>query len=374
MKNSITTLIITAFGLLLLTGCGEEDLAAKKKALQEVKAKQVELKAKIAKLETEIAALDTSTTTIKTTSIEVMELGKTDFNHYVEIHGVVEASKNILAQPEASGRITSIKVREGQRVSRGDVIATIDASILRKNIEELRKSLEFVTTVFNKQKKLNDKGVGTEMQFLEAKNQKESLEKKLNTLNSQLAKYNVVAPISGIIDEILPKIGEMASPQMPIVRIVNLDKVFVSADVSEALLGKVKENDEVAVSFPNLDKLVKGKIVQTGNFINANNRTFKLKIDLAEQNGMFKPNLLTIIKLNDYASKETIVVPATTVQDDLNGSFVFVQEGNKAIKTRIQTGESFEGNIEVISGLKAGTKLIVKGFKSLVNEELVSTN
>lgn len=363
-------LIVSA--VLIFTACSKSggDLETKKEELKTAKSELAELKAKIETLEKEIVELDTSSKDEeKGTPVHVATLEKKNFSHSISVHGVVEASTNIMASPEVSGRITSINVREGQKISKGQTIAMIDASIIRKNIEEVKKGLEFATTIFNKQKALNEKGVGTEVQFLEAKNRKESAEKSLATLNSQLAKYVVKAPISGYVDDIIPNNGEMASPQMAIARLVNLEKVFVQSEVSEALLGKVNEGDNVEVTFSSLDKTVSGKIVQTGQYINPQNRTFKIKIALAEQNSLFKPNLLAIVKITDYTKNDAMVVPNIVVQDDLKGNFIFTNENGKASKKYVTLGNSNNTDTEIVDGLDGSESIIVKGGKGLVQGE-----
>ena len=363
----ITGLVIAGF---LITGCSQSDIEAKKAELETAKGELTALKTKIETLETEISSLDSTTVEEeKGATVNVMTLEKSDFSHNISIHGVVEASKNIMASPEVSGRITSISVREGQKISKGQTIAVIDASIIRNNIEEVKKGLEFATTIFEKQKSLNDKGVGTEVQFLEAKNRKESAEKSLATLYSQLAKYVVKAPISGYVDDILPKTGEMANPQMAIARLVNLEKVFVESEISEALLGKVNEGDEVEVEFSNINKTVKGKIVQTGQYIDPMNRTFKIKIDLAEQNSLFKPNLLAVVNITDYKAVDAVVVPNKTVQDDIKGNFVFVNENGIASKKYVKLGNSNLKTTEILEGLDGSESIIIKGNKGLIQGE-----
>lgn len=355
----------------VLASCSApSDIETKQADLKTAKEELTTLKAKIETMETEIAELDTSVVEVeKGATVNVATLEKSNFAHTVSIHGVVEASKNIMVNPEATGKIISISVREGQKISKGQAIASIDASIIRKNIEEVKKGLEFATTIFEKQKALNEKGIGTEVQFLEAKNRKESAEKSLETLNSQLAKYVVRAPISGYVDDIIPNVGEMANPQMAIARLVNLEKVFVESEISEALLGKVNEGDEVEVSFSSINKTIKGKIVQTGQYIDPMNRTFKIKIDLAEQNSLFKPNLLAIIKITDYKAVDVVVVPNKTIQDDIKGNFVFVNENGTATKKYVALGNSNQTTTEILDGLEGSESIITKGNKGLINGE-----
>lgn len=362
--------LIIASAIVLASCSSPSDLDAKKEELKKAKGELSTLKEKITSLDKEIQSLDTTSSKEDVgTSVEISNIERKTFKHFIHVHGVVEASKNIMVNPEVAGKITSIKVSEGQKVSKGQIIASIDNSIIRNNIAEVQKGLDFATTIFEKQKSLNDKGVGTEVQFLEAKNRKESLEKSLATLNSQLDKYILKAPITGYVEDILPNVGEMASPQMAIVQLVNLEKVFVESDISEALLGKIDEGDEVEVNFSSINKNIKGKIVQTGQYIHPQNRTFKIKIDLAEQNYLFKPNLLAVIKATDYSADSALVVPTITIQDDLKGDFIFVNEGGIATKKYVKIGISNGTETEIVEGLDGSESIIIKGHKGLVQGE-----
>lgn len=351
--------------------CNSNEIEKKQAELKKVKEEITSLHKVAKELEKELAELDTTLKVELGTIVEVKQLEKDTFYHTVKVHGKVEASKNIFASPEVGGKITAIYVKEGDKVGKGQTIAAIDASILLNNIAEVKKGLEFANTMFEKQKSLNDKGIGTEVQFLEVKNRKETLEISLATLNSQLEKYIIKAPIDGYIEDILPKIGEMASPQMAIAHIVNIEKVVVESEVSEALIGKIKLQDEVTVFFPNLNKTIQGKVIQIGQFINPQNRTFKIQVDLNQQSSLFKPNLLAVIELNDYTNNNAIFVPNKTIQVDLQGNFVYVIENKAAVKKYVTLGESTNLETEILNGLSEKELVIVKGQQGLVQGENV---
>ncbi len=295
---------------------------------------------------------------------------KKDFAHYLTVHGVAEATNNILINPEVGGSIKVIHVKEGQKVSKGQKLVTIDNSTVLNTIDELKSQLEFATIMYNKQKSLHDQNIGTEVQYLQAKNRKESIENSLKTLRSQLNKFIIRAPVSGTVDEIFPKRGELAAPQMPVVRVVNLDKVFIDADVTESLLGKINTGDEVDLTFDGIGLNSKGKIVQVGQFINPHNRTFKIRVDLIEKNNTaIKPNMLSEIRLKDYFHPDAIVVPSKIILQDYDGDFVFVNDHGIAAKKRVKPGKKFKSETEILEGLDGTESLIYDGFRKLTEGE-----
>lgn len=366
---------IKLFGIFMITAtivaCGSKnDIEAKKQELKQAKEQLIEVQNKIAELEKSLES-DSVIVENSYTPVRVAKVNSGEFNSYVKVHGAIEASNNILINPEAGGTIISIKVSEGQKVAKGQIIAELDASDLDKAIAELKISLGFATTMFNKQQELKDKNIGTEVQYLEAKNGKESLEKKLESLQAQRDHFVVRSPIDGIVDDIMPKIGEMAAPQFPIARVVNLEKVYVEAEISEALLGKVNEGDYVSVEFRSINFTTRGKIVSTGNFINPSNRTYKIKVELDDYNKLLKPNLLSILKLRNYHADSALAVPTTVIQEDLKGIYVYLVEEGKATKRYVELGNSNNDSTVVVSGLKLNDAVIIEGFRGLANGELV---
>jgi len=309
--------------------------------------------------------------------VNALSIKLEDFESFVKVHGVVSTDKNITVVPEGSGVIRSISVRRGQVVRQGQVLASIDADVINKNIKELEKSLEFATTLFEKQKKLHDQNIGTEVQFLEAKNRKEGIEQSIKTLKSQRSKYTIRAPISGKIDEIFPNVGEMASQVSPFARIVNTNNVYVESDVSEAFVNQVKIGDEVHVKFPFSEDLAKVKISYKSNFINPANRTFKVHASLVGVKENFVPNMLTILKIRDQYMKDAIVVNNTSIYTDIKGDYVFLlekeKEKYKTKKVYITRGSTYQ-NRSVISGkgIKKGDLLITERYQTLDEGDVVT--
>lgn len=307
--------------------------------------------------------------------VEFTELQTNPFSHYFETQGVVETNLNTTVSPETQGVIRKVYVRTGDHVQKGQTLATIDTEILQKNIQELENSLNLAATVFNKQKRLWEQKIGSEMQYLEAKNSKESLELKLSTLKSQLAKANVAAPFSGVVDEVFVKEGQMANPALPLVRIVNLNNLYIKAEISEDHITHVKKGDEAIITFPSQTIEQKASISRVGSYIDPNNRTFLVEVDIKDNGkGIFKPNLIAIVKIKDYGNDSAIVVPSSVVQQDATmQNFVYVanKQGGDMIAQKIvvKTGLTFDGKTEVLNGLKQGDILITAGARSLSNME-----
>lgn len=365
MKN----ISIFAF-LFLLVGCGTE-LEKKQEELKTKRGELSTIKGEIKELEKSIAELDTSNVVEDYPAVFTQPIAKQNFESFVEVHGVVESDKNVMVMPEAQGIIRSISVRNGQHVRKGQTLGRIDTDIIYKNIAEIKKSLEFATEVFVKQEKLFKQNVGTELQYLEAKNRKESLEQSLKTLQSQASKGTISSPIDGKIDEVYPKTGEMASPQTPFVRIVNTNDVYLNLDVSESFLNKIQIGDEVQARFPYQKDTLNVKVDYKGNFINPNNRTFKVHCNIKKVNKTLPPNLLAVVRLRDELIENTVIVPTHIIKNDGKSDFVFVIENGRAVKKTITTGPTYQVKTVVLSGLEEGQQLVVEGHKGLTNKSKV---
>ncbi|RMG71942.1 MAG: efflux RND transporter periplasmic adaptor subunit, partial [Bacteroidetes bacterium] len=306
---------------------------------------------------------------VKQTAVSTLTLKPTTFEHFVKVQGQVEANQNIMVSPLVSGRITRIFVREGQQVKAGQLLAQIDDAIMRRSIEEVKTSLDLATIMFEKQRDLWAQEIGTEIQYLTAKNQKEALERRLATLEEQLDLNRIKAPIAGTIDEIMPKVGEMVTPGMPAFRIVNARDLSLKASLSEAYIPYVRPGDEVKITFPALDRSIDAKVSTVGQFINPQDRTFDVEVKLPSSPD-FKPNMFGEIAINDRNIEEAIVVPLPLVQQSERGSFVYVAEqgadGSLVARRRsLVLGLSYGSQVQVIEGLQAGDQLINAGYKDL---------
>lgn len=372
-------MLLLATLAVLLTACGgenKEGLAGKKEALAQLKAEQKEVESNIKKLEAEIAQLDTTATVqTKVKAVTVATLSAQTFKHYVELQGTVDAKNSILVTPKTGGAITAMNVKEGDYVKAGTVIGRIDDNILRESIEELKTQLSLVTTLYEKQKNLWDQKIGTELQYLQAKNNKESLEKKMVTLKAQLAQNTIVSPMAGVVDQVNVRIGEMASPGMGVVRVVNLSNLKVVAKVSDVFAGSVKKGDEVIINFPGIDKEYNGRISFVSTTVDPLSRTFTIEANLPSDRSL-KPNMMAQVQINDVTKKDALVIEQNYVQGTEKGQVVFVAEskGDKKIaKSRIvKTGLNYNGKIEVIEGLNAGDQLITMGYQEVADGQVIS--
>lgn len=377
---------LTAVLLVLLTACGggpeassneiPEDLEGKRALLREKRAELKTLSDLVAQLEDEIAALDPSLQNKEGRLVTTATVSRRDFQHFVEIQGSVQADDMVDAMPEVSGRIIRLTVKEGDNVRRGQLIAELDLDQLQRQIAEVETSLELATTVYERQARLWEKNIGSEIQYLEAKNNKERLEKNLETMRNQLTKSKVYAPISGVVERVIVHNGELAAPGAPIVQILNTDKLKIVADVPETYLQAVKRGEPVKIRFPALGADRTERVTLVGRTIDPANRTFTLEANLSGGVSVLKPNLLAIVLLNDSTEPNAIVVPLTTIQQEVSGKkFVFVKgdgsEGPVARKVYVETGRSYEGDIVITNGLKGGEELILEGARGLAENDLI---
>jgi RND family efflux transporter MFP subunit len=371
--------LVFAFGLLLFACNSGSEVDQKKEELAKLKTEQQEIAGKIKKLETELATLapvKNSEGRIKL--VETNPVQPQTFKHYLAVQGTVDSDNNILISPKMGGVITSVSVKEGDRVSKGQTLAVIDDAVLRQSVEELKTGLDLANTVFEKQQNLWNQKIGSEVQYLQAKNNKEGLERKLATLNSQLAMARITSPISGVIDEVNIKPGEAAAPGLGVIRVVNLSDIKVKARVADSYIGAVKKGDEVKITLPDIKEEFSGKVSFVGQVVNPQSRTFDMEVSLKNRDEKLKPNMLAIVNINDKTVKDAIVIDANFVQQSESGDIVFVAgtEGNsqKAEMRKVKTGLTYNGQVEVLEGLKAGERLITSGYQDLVDGQVIKVS
>jgi membrane fusion protein (multidrug efflux system) len=376
MKRNILLAITLGSILAACSGEKKDSLEGKKEELAALKSQQTATQQKIKELEKEIAKLDPQKAEeAKIKPVSVATLDRETFRHYVELQGTVDAKNNVLVTPKTGGAVTKMYVKEGDNVSAGSVIAKIDDSILRESVEELKTQLSLITTLYEKQKNLWDQKIGTELQYLQAKNNKEALEKKLVTLNTQLSQSNVVAPMSGVVDQVNVKVGEMASPGIGVVRIVNLSNLKVSAKVSDTFAASVKKGDEVIVKFPDLNKEYRARVSFVSTTVDPLSRTFTIEANLPSDRSI-KPNMMAQVQINDAIRKDALVIEQNYVQSTENGEVVYVvaSEGGKNIaraKT-VKTGLIYNGKVEILEGLNAGDQIITLGYQDVSDGQPIS--
>ncbi len=358
---------------LFLASCGSQQvdsLQAKKAELKKLQGELTALNSQIKELEKDIQESDPELARqARKIPVRLESLKPTSFSHYVKVQGQIEANKNIIVSPKSAGTIQNIYVSEGQQVGRNKALAKIDDAILQRSIEEVETQYQLAKTMYEKQKNLWDQEIGTEVQYLTAKNQMEVLEKRANTLKEQASQAVVTAPISGRIDEIFPKIGESVAPGSPFFRIVNTSDLSLKVKLSEAYIPHVKRGDEVNIYFPALDEKLTTRVSSVGQAIDANKRTFDVEVKLPPRS-QYKANMFGEISIKDQERAQALVLPINIVQRSEKGPFVYVAKEVetdlwKAERKVIETGLSYDGKIEVVEGLKEGDQVVTVGFKDL---------
>jgi len=367
MKN----LLIALFALSIFSCGSGDELETKKNELTEKKKEFSSLKTAIEKLENEISLLDTAKKVDEGLAVKVESITKGEFKNPFKIQGLVESDRNVLVAAEMGGTITRVYVKDGQLVSKGQIIATLDGATASSQIAELQKGLELAKTNFEKQESLWKQNIGSEMQYLQARNKKESLEKSIATAQLQLGKFTLRAPISGVLDQLFKNEGEILSPGTPMARVVDASLIKIKADVSESYLNNIKKGDKVEVTYPSLNKTSTETIYSVGNYINPDNRTFSVYIMPSGNVRDLKPNLLAVITAYDFKKNDVISVPTNLIRNDGSGDYILTatesEKGNlKVTKTPIVVDEKFAGRSVIKSGLNIGDNIIVEGYQSVV--------
>jgi RND family efflux transporter MFP subunit len=364
-------------GLALLAACGGTELETAQQELGEKKAELTEIKAEIAELEAKIAELDTTQADNlrQEQLVTALPINATTFEHFVEVRGDVESDRNVSVSAETSGTIERVLVTEGQEVRAGQLLVQIDDAVIRNNIAEIQTQYTLAKDLYERQQRLREQNIGTEVQLLQAKTNMESLRNRLSTLNSQLAFTQVKAPFSGTVERVNARVGEAAMPAMPLLQLVSLKDMTITADVSEAYIGKFKVGDAVEVSFPSLNKTITSKLTAVGQVINPNNRTFKVEVDLPANADYVRPNLMAVLLIKDFSQAEAIAIPTNLIQRDNKGEYVYLiaqgPDGRQVKKQHIGIGVSYQGETLVTQGLQAGDVLVNEGFRQVNDGSLV---
>ncbi len=369
MKKILSLILIVA----VFAACGGGGVD-KKAQLADLKVKQADLSAQISALEKELGASDT-TKKEKIKYINTASVTPTVFTNFIELQGAVVAEDEVYVNAKVPGAINRVYIKVGDRVAGGQVVATIDNDLFSSQMDELRKRYELVNEVFQKQDALWKQNIGSEVQFLSAKNNKESLEKSMATLQKSAELYQIKAPISGVVDEVQMKIGSGAAPGMPLAKIVNFSKLKVRVDAPETYVGRLRVGNSVMVQFTDINKEISSKISYIGAGVNPANRTVKVEIPIRSNESGLLPNMATVVKVVNYSNPKAMVIPINLIQKDLsNQDFVMVEEGGYAKRVDVKVGQQYGANCEVLTGLKTGDKLVVVGYQDLNNGDKVATN
>ena len=379
--NKTNKYVLTLIAGLVLVSCGgAEDTSASDKTLDALIAERDSLKILISQVNDQITALDTAAAN-NNPIVTAEQVVLKDFVHKIEIQGAVDSDQNAMINAEASGTIRTVHVQEGQKVSQGQALITIDASVLSFQIQEIEANLELATFMYEKQKKLMEQGVGTEIEFEQAKAQKKSLEKTIQTMRGQQGKTVVRAPFSGVIDEVMVSLGEMAAPGVPLLRLVNNKNVKITASLSENLLGKVNVGTKVDLNFPSInDTTIQTVITSKGNFIDPVNRTFRIRIDISK-NEILLPNQLAKVNVTDFTKKNALVVNSEAIlQDTKNNTYLYklnkVNDSYEVIKVYVNVLKKYKGEacVEPINGgvLTEKDRVVVGGAKGITEVDIVN--
>ncbi len=351
-----------------LSSCGKGD---KKAELESLKKQQAEIKEKIALLEAEISKSGEGKKEAGR-DVAVTSIAPTTFSHLIEVQAKVEGEDNVMVSPETPGIIAKIFVKAGDKVNEGSVLAQLESTVYTKSLEELQSARDFANTLYLKQKSLWDQKIGTEIQFLQAKNNLESIDRKMATVRQQLEMTRIKSPINGTVDAMDLKPGQSFAPGMPGLRVVNFSKLKVQAEVAEAYISKVQKGDPVEVYFPDQESTVHANITYAGKVIDPVNRTFRVEVNLTDKEVSLHPNQVAIVRIADYKSEQAIVLPLAVVQNTPEGSYLFIAEGGKAKKQLVKTGLNYAGKLEILEGLKAGDLVITSGYQDLVDGQKIN--
>jgi len=383
MKNILSILIFS----LVLTACGGdsaitsvEDVIASSD-LEAIKTKRAEIKTQQTTVQEQLKALDAAIKeldkTDNATLITVQTVKDTLFQHFIELQGNVETTQNVIIYPEFQGTLTRVFVTEGDRVSKGQVLARIDDGGLSSQLGQLEAQAALAKTTYERQKRLWDQSIGSEIQYLQTKTSYESAEKAVNQMKSQLAKTAVRAPFSGVIDDVITEQGTVVSAGQQLFRIINLKDMHIKADVPERFIKNVTKGKNVTVEFPILGETITTTVKQTGNYINPNNRTFSVEVDVPNTAGTIKPNLTAKLKINDYTSENAILIPLHVISEDGQGAqyvYTALTETNNQVSAKrkfITTGKAQGDYIEILDGLNTGDQIIVEGARSVKEGQAV---
>ncbi len=365
--------------LLLIAGCSnknqpeiEKQIIAYQKQVAAINKKIIALQEKLDKIKKK-----NGMTTGRKVTVTVMTLQPEKFHHFFDASAEIASVHEAYISPEVNGQLEEIEVSEGDRVKKGQLLAKLNSDVIQDNIRELKTSLELASYTYQKQKSLWDKHIGSELQYLQAKTNFESLQNKLATLQTEYERTFIKSPIDGYVDAIDVKVGEMALPGQRLFHVVNLRQLYVNAQISEAYLPVIHRGDPVDVRFPAFPSIVlHKKVYRIGKVINKQSRTFKLQLKINNPQNLLKPNLLAVIRINDYTNPRALVVPSFVLREDIQGYYLYVVSTKRgqplARKKYVKIGKSFNKKTEIVSGLHPGDTLITQGYNNVSNGSVLN--
>jgi membrane fusion protein (multidrug efflux system) len=360
--------IIAFLSIALLAACGGKNNASDPVAqLAALKDQRSEIESQISKLEKDLEAQGLIEKRLRT--VGITDVKPTVFRHYIDLQGRVDAQESVAATSKIPGTLKRVIIDNGDNVRKGQLIAELDDAVILKSLEELEGQLAVANDLYNRQKSLWEQNIGSEIQYIQAKNNKESLERSISTLKENWANTKIYAPTSGTVDMVMLKAGQAISPGIPLSNILNLNDLLIKGEVTEAYASKVKKGDLVQVYFPDQDKEISTHVTYVSQSINPTNRTFTIECALGK--GDYRANQIAVLKIVDYQSPKAITIPVNFVQTGEDGDYVLVLETNEkpnegvVRKAPITVGQNYNGYVEILSGLKEGDKLISTGFQDV---------
>jgi len=375
MKTIQLILITLALGLLSSCGSSETEESLRS-SLESLRQQQREITQQINETEQKLVVVSNGGELVSREPVVLQQVEAVTFRHFFEAGGSIEAVKEAFISPEVNGQIMEIYVQEGDRVRKGQLLARLNTEVTEKNIAELKTSLVLATEVFERQERLWKQQIGSELQYLEARNNKKSLENRLETIQAQLDMAVIHAPIDGIVEKVNQKKGELSVPGMQLIQLVDLSELYVRADISESFLPFIETGDTVTLkipAYPDYERIM--KINRISNVINKNNRTFEVELRFDNKDEKLKPNMLAIIRINDFTAANSLVIPSKIIKEDLKGRYIYLaaKEDNELVarKRYIEIGRTFGSNTRVIKGLEAGDQLITEGFSRITDGSLL---
>jgi membrane fusion protein (multidrug efflux system) len=364
---------------ILVASCGKKNtLETKRTQLDELLSKQQELASQIAQLQEEIATIDTvgMAANRKAKLVAIVELQTSLFEHSIDINGQIDADENVTYSAKVPAIVSRILVKSGDKVAKGQLLAELDNKAIKAQLDAMKQNYELVKILFDKQKELWEQQVGSEIQYLQAKNNKESMEKQIASLQESIDMYTIRADFAGIVDYLHIKVGQNVAPGVPCLRIVNNSSLRVKANVSESYASNVKRGDKVRLFFPDLNETIETKISHVSMAIDAVTRTFNVEVELPANNPQYRPNMVAQLGIVDYTKADALVIPINAIQrlDDEDIVFIAEQQTNGwvARKKRVKVKEVYAGRAEIADGLELLDKVIVLGFQDLIDSQPIS--
>lgn len=375
-----TQLLVAVSAAAVLASCGSKESA--KGDAAKLNNQRDSLTAIITKAEGELAEIDLQLAVLDSSAqwntVTLIQAGAGQFQHDFNVYGTVKSDQSVTLYPESAGRIQRVVVRAGQKVSAGQVLVELDNSVVQSSLAEIKTQLDLAQTLFDKQKRLWDQGIGSEVQFLQAKTQLEGLQKRLSTAQKQAAMSTVRAPFAGSVDEVFAKQGEYAAPGMPMARLISTGGLRLELDVPETYITRLKVGQKIALDFNSIGVKTTASISQVGDFINPDSRTFKVSVNLPS-NGQYKPNMMASAQVIDYESNGLLTLPNRLILQDTKGAnytYVFVPAQNglgKVERRELTIGVSNNDATEVLAGLKVGEQVVDRGIRSVQPGETVKS-